>query len=244
MHSLVHANRKAVAWMDRVLYPSFVGNWDDELLRREILSVLKPHHHVLDVGAGAGIVTQMNFRGLAARVCGVDLDERVLENPYLDEGRIGRGEALPYDDSSFDIVFADNVLEHLEDPIRVFQEVARVLRPGGYFLAKTPNRWHYMPIVASLTPHWFHGWYNGLRGRHESDTFPTRYRANSVARVREIAARAGLEPVSLKTYEGRPEYLRLAAPAYALGCAYERVVNRFDLLSDMRILLVATLQKG
>ena len=32
----------------------------------------------------------MNFRGLAARVCGVDLDPRVVDNPMLDEGKIAR----------------------------------------------------------------------------------------------------------------------------------------------------------
>jgi SAM-dependent methyltransferase len=232
-----------VEWMDHHWYPSFAANWDDELLRSEILRVMKPHHHVLDIGAGAGIVGQMNFKGVAARICGVDLDERVLENPYLDEGRVGKAETLPYPDATFDVAFADNVLEHLDDPLRVFREIARVLRPGGYFLAKTPNRWHYMPIAASATPHWFHAWYNGLRGRHESDTFPTRYKANSVARVRDLAHHAGFEDEFVATYEGRPEYLRLAAPAYAIGCLYERLVNRFDVLKNARILLVAKLRK-
>jgi len=35
----------------------------------------------LDLGAGAGIVSQMNFKGIASRVCGIDPDERVLSNP-------------------------------------------------------------------------------------------------------------------------------------------------------------------
>jgi hypothetical protein len=50
----------------------------------------------------------MEFRGLAARFCGVDPDERVLENPYLDDARVGVGEAIPYEDATFDGVFSDS----------------------------------------------------------------------------------------------------------------------------------------
>ena len=53
-----------------------------------------------------------------------------FQQPYLDEGRDGVGESIPYPDASFDLVFADNVLDHLPDPARVFAEVARVLRGG------------------------------------------------------------------------------------------------------------------
>ena len=125
--------------------------------------------------ARAGIVQQTNFRGLAARVCGVDLDPRVVDNPMLDEGKIADAGGIPYPDAAFDVVFADNVLEHLPDPLAVFREIARVLKPGGVFLFKTPNKTHYMPTIARLTPHRFHQFVNRLRGRAEIDTFPTRY---------------------------------------------------------------------
>ena len=128
-------------WMDRVLYPRHTTNWDDQLFREIIATHIRPDSTVLDLGAGAGIVPQMNFRGLASRVCGVDPDPRVAENQYLDEAKVGLGDAIPYPDDTFDVVFADNVLEHLEHPDQVFREVARVLKPGGIFLTKTPNRW-------------------------------------------------------------------------------------------------------
>src|SRR5262249_37754350 len=160
-----------------------------------------------DLGAGAGIVPQMNFRGLAAHVCGVDLDPRVVTNPALDEGRIANVEQLPYGNDRFDIVFSDNVLEHLTEPARVLGEVARVLRPGGVFVFKTPNKWHYMPTIARLTPHRFHQWFNRLRGRAQTDTFPTRYRANSERDIQRLAASAGLLVERVELIEGRPEYL-------------------------------------
>jgi len=79
---------------------------------------------------GAGIVSQMDFRGVAGHTCRVDPDPRVEGNPYLDEEKVAFGESFPYPNVRFDMVFADNVLEHLAEPKKVFAEVARVLGPG------------------------------------------------------------------------------------------------------------------
>jgi len=228
--------------LDQTLYPTYTRNWDDQLFRERILQHLTPTAVVLDLGAGAGIVQQMNFRGLAARVCGVDLDPRVVDNPLLDEGKIADAGVIPYPDSTFDLVFADNVLEHLPDPLTVFREIARVLRPNGIFLFKTPNKWHYMPTIARLTPHRFHQFVNRIRGRAESDTFPTRYRANTAAVVRRLAAASGLTVERLDRIEGRPEYLRMTLPTYLLGAAYERLVNSWEGFALFRILLVGTMK--
>jgi SAM-dependent methyltransferase len=198
---------------------------------------------VLDMGAGAGIVSHMNFRGLATKICGIDPDQRVTENPYLDEAKQGLGEAIPYPDGSFDLVLADNVFEHLESPERVFKEVARVLRPGGLFLGKTPNRCHYMPAIAQMTPFWFHRWINKKRGRKEVDTFPTVYRANTATDLQRLARLAGLVVESIRFAEGRPEYLRFSAVTYMFGLAYERLANISQAFASFRILIVAVFRK-
>ena len=65
-----------VGWMDRVFYPHHADNWDDALFRGQILQEIDEAACVLDLGAGAGVVSQMNFRGRAAKVCGVDPDDR------------------------------------------------------------------------------------------------------------------------------------------------------------------------
>lgn len=236
--------RGGVDRLDQRWYPGVSKNWDDRMFRQYILARVTGRSRILDLGAGAGIVQEMNFRGIAEHVCGVDLDPRVLQNPFLDEAKIGSVEQIPYGDETFDLVFADNVLEHLENPDRVFSEVRRVLRPGGWFLAKTPNRYHYMPLIARLTPYGFHRFYNRLRGRVSEDTFRTRYRANSRAQIARLAESAGLAIEALRLIEGRPEYMRLTVPTYLVGRLYERLVNATDLLAGLRVVLIAELRRN
>jgi SAM-dependent methyltransferase len=235
---------RITGWMDRTFYRSYQDNWDDWLFRERVLAEIGPESMVLDLGAGAGIVPQMNMRGSAARVCGVDLDPRVLENPYLDDARIADAGRIPYDDATFDLIFSDNVFEHLDDPAAVLRECGRVLKPGGLVMFKTPNKHHYMPTIARLTPHRFHAFVNRLRGRASVDTFPTRYRSNDVRTVRRLAAVTGFGVEAVELVEGRPEYLRINPITYAAGLAYERLVNGFDLFRGFRILLVAKLRKS
>lgn len=230
-------------WIDHNWYPKFAKNWDDLLFRERILSHVKPNSVILDLGAGAGIVSQMNFKGLAQKICGVDLDPRVVDNPMLDEGRVSDAGGIPYEDEVFDIVFSDNVFEHLDTPLAVYKEFARVLKPGGVLLFKTPNKWHYMPTIARMTPHAFHQFVNRLRGRSEVDTFPTRYRTNTRGDVEWLAAKAGFVVERIEHIEGRPEYLRMTWPTYVVGTLYERIVNMTSLLAPFRILLVGTLRK-
>src|SRR4051812_8847870 len=113
--------RSLVTWLDEIAYPEFGKNWDDAAFRQKILPFLRTDAVILDFGAGAGIVSQMNFKGKAERICGIDLDPRVLANPYLDEAKTADGEAIPYPDECFDLVFSDNVLEHLVDPDAVLR---------------------------------------------------------------------------------------------------------------------------
>lgn len=234
---------RLTSWLDRIAYPELTDNWDNRLFRDAVVECLPEAKDILDLGAGAGIVQELNVRGMGARVCGVDLDPRVLQNPFLDDARVGGAEDIPYPDRSFDLVFCNNVLEHLPDPGRAFREVARVLRPGGLFLAKTPNRWHYVALLAQLTPHRVHEVVNEWRGRQREDTFPTLYRANSAAALRRWSAAAGLDVARLRRVEGRPEYLRMTAPTYLVGLAYERIVNATELLAPWRVVLIATFRK-
>lgn len=232
--------------IDARLYPGYLDNWDDWLFRKRVREHLSCDTVLLDVGAGAGQIAALDFKALANRVCGIDPDPRVIDNPALHEAKQGAGEDIPYPDETFDVVISANVLEHLINPLRVFQEVSRVLKPGGLFIVKTPNRHHYMPLIARITPTWFHRLALRLRGsqRADADTFPTQYKINTTKAIRRTALAANLGVISIELTEGRPEYLRMSALTYLCGALYERAVNHFGCLAHYRILLIATMRKS
>jgi SAM-dependent methyltransferase len=229
--------------IDEKCYPQYGDRWDDILFRQEIESLITPKYHLMDLGAGSGNNPHMNFRGKVAKVVGVDPHPSVAQNPFLDDARIERGGVIPYDDNSFDIVIAANTLEHVNHPERVFREVNRVLKPGGIFLVKTPNKYHYIPLLSRLTPFSFHRFYNKLRGLKEDDVFPTRYRANDPNTLYHLARLSGFKVISLNLFEGRPEYLRLFWPSYLCGLLFERLVNGFELLRRFRLVIIAEFRK-
>jgi hypothetical protein len=102
-----------------------------------------------------------------------------------------------------------------------------------------------MALTARLTPHWFHEFViSRIFSRTADDTFPTVYKANTRRAIRHHAREGGLEPVRLEFLEGRPEYVRFSAPTYLAGWMYERTVNRFSALQQLRIVIIATLRKG
>jgi SAM-dependent methyltransferase len=81
----------------------------------------------------------------AARICGLGMNAQELaENPMLAETRVhdlNRDPVLPYDDASFDGVLSTASIEYLVSPQRVFDEIARVLKPGGTLVITFSNRW-------------------------------------------------------------------------------------------------------
>lgn len=230
--------------MDRRFYADYSDDWSALAYRQFVQQYLRPEAVLLDFGAGRGAQPQHSFRGLVARAAGVDIDDAVLENAHLDEAKVmALGAPIPYPDGTFDNVISANVLEHVADPDFVFDEIRRVLRPGGVFILQTPNKRHYVPTIARLTPHQFHLWVNNRRGVPNRDTFPTLYRANTPRAIRRLAERHSLTVQSLTTVEGRPEYLRAFGPMYTLGILYERVVNSTPLLAPFRVVMLAALQK-
>jgi ubiquinone/menaquinone biosynthesis C-methylase UbiE len=109
---------------------------------------LRPHLHpgqrILDVGCGPGTITHefAAIAGATGYVIGIDSAPEVVElarQATYDgaaaaaptEFQVGNAEGLGFPDHDFDVVHAHQVLQHLGDPVKALQEMARVVRPGG-----------------------------------------------------------------------------------------------------------------
>ncbi len=227
---LKEVNKKIVNFLDHNFYKEYEDFWDDKLFRKTVLRYIDDKTVMLDAGAGRGILPEMNFKGIAQKVVGIDPVEEVNQNPFLDEAHVGLADNMPFfSDDSFDVIVSDNVLEHVADPEKFYAEIARVLKKGGVFIAKTPNKHHYVPLIARITPLSFHKFYNSLRGREYEDTFPTEYKANTKKDQGSHGGKFGLLLEEMNYVEGRPEYLRMTFITYFVGIIYERLINTLNL---------------
>jgi SAM-dependent methyltransferase len=105
---------------------------------------IRPGDTVLDLGSGAGVDVFLSAKavGPLGRVIGVDMTpemiarawENAVKGGYQNvEFRLGEIEALPVDDESVDVVLSNCVINLVPDKRRAFEEIFRVLKPGGRF---------------------------------------------------------------------------------------------------------------
>ena len=215
------------AFRDR--YRAMRPGWrsSGEQLETLVRNHLTASSQVLDLGCGRGGVVELFWRDVKL-AAGLDPDV-----PSLAEHRApgmpvirGRGEHLPFAGASFDLIVCLWVLEHLERPEVVLSEVSRVLRPGGHFVFLTPNLRNPLLLVNRLAkglPHLQQRVVRSLYGRDEADTFPVRYRANTAASIRALAARCGLEVAELKAIPD-PTYLALNGLMFRASVLSERLL--------------------
>lgn len=120
------------------------GPFDSNVQFVERTGVLSRQAKILEVGSGKGRLLNHFFKQ------GYDIRGVELNREYIAASRALFGELpvsavdseqLPAADKSLDIVMSFDVFEHLPDTDSHLREVNRVLKPGGYYLLQTPNKW-------------------------------------------------------------------------------------------------------
>lgn len=233
--------------MERAITPGLPSSLDvyEQALNEHVL----PGWRWLDLGCGHHLLApwkkaqELNLVAKCSQVVGIDADLASLRNHQSVSvrvaGEIGR---LPFPDGCFDLATANVVVEHLQDPEAQFCEIGRVLKPGGWFIFRTPHLYGYTTMLARLLP--------GplkrklvylLEDREESEVFPTYYRANSRAAIQRIAGKSGLEVVDMRMVLAPAEFSLVPPLAF-----FELLLLRLlmiEALSGLRTSLVAVLRK-
>jgi ubiquinone/menaquinone biosynthesis C-methylase UbiE len=107
-------------------------------------TVLQDHGEAVDLGCGAGqLVLELARQATGLYVTGIDLSEKMiadarqsLQPSGLEDRvnfRLGTVEEIPFPDQSLDLVISTLSLHHWTDPVKVVNEIDRVLKPGGAF---------------------------------------------------------------------------------------------------------------
>ena len=193
--------------------------------RRDWLEALAPTPglRILEIGCGDGSTGAAALEaGVASHYCGVELmpGPASLARQRLNEVIEGNIEhlELPWEPEAFDAVLASEVLEHLVDPWKCVERLARLLKPGGRFFASSPNVCHHR-IIRQL-----------LWGRFDlQDVGPmdrTHLRWFTPKSYREVFESAGLRiarvsPVAAPSLKSR--LLGVFLPASSRACLWRQI---------------------
>ena len=191
---------------------------------RLLARVRRPGARVLD--AGCGRRTRLaEHRDWIGELVGVDVDAAAgAENGALDRFTAGDLCApLPFEDDSFDLVYANFVVEHLDAPEAAFREWRRVLRPEGALVLLTSNRANPLVAAAGLVPQSVRAPLKRAgAGVAEQDVIPTHYRANTPRRLAALLDRAGFAPAEVCYVATLHRYAERKPPLAAVLRAIER----------------------
>jgi ubiquinone/menaquinone biosynthesis C-methylase UbiE len=197
--------------------------WNQEIWGETIKENLTQPVRWMDSGCGWRLLGK-NLEPLenelvsrAGLAVGVDLDfPHLRKHVNLSRLTCASLASLPFSDASFDLVTCNMVVEHLPTPFVIFQEMSRVLAPGGTLMVHTPNTRNYLVfanvLAKKLLPRPL-----ALKlvhdGRAGDDIYPTYYRANDEPTLRKLGESVRLRPESVRFLTQPQPYTRFFAPA-------------------------------
>ena len=202
---------------------------------RLIGEVLTPQTRWLDAGGGHHILEVSSpdlelamVRRVRLAVCCDRVLDAIAKHRSIRVGVEASLDHLPFRSRSIDLITLNSVAEHLEHPVQVFSEFARVLAPRGRLIIHTPNVSSYPMRVAGvgrrvLPRSFILKVIRFMDFREEEDVFPTYYRANTDRDLRSIAAQAGLSCEKVLLVPARPLFY-FVAPLCAAELAASRLL--------------------
>ncbi|HCL58158.1 MAG TPA: ubiquinone biosynthesis protein UbiE [Spirochaetia bacterium] len=133
---------------------------------------------ILELGSGRGLQTILSARqsGDKGMVYGLDLSEKMVEkaNESLKDSELknlkfltGDLHRLPFENQSFDLIYSNCVLNHSTDKLKAYQEIFRVLKPGGKIVIGDITAVHRLPESVSNDPEAIADCYGGAIPKKE-----------------------------------------------------------------------------
>lgn len=216
----------------------------DGSYQRAIQARLAHARALLDLGCGDNSHLAP-YRTADREVWGADFQAHpCLAHPDWFRLLAANGRA-PFPSSSFDLITARWVLEHVRHPGAFLAEVQRLLRPGGWFVGLTINAAHYVTLFIRLMGMLPHALTQQLvlhlYGRAHHDTFRTFYLLNTRSQLRRAASQAGLRLSEIRRF-ANADYFSFAPALYRSAVVLDWLLEKAG--TDLgRLYLVVTLHK-
>ena len=210
----------------------------------KILSTLKNTDTILDAGCGRSAPILRKFYGKTKTLIGVDLEEptKGMQGIKYIKGDIS---SIDISSNTVDVVISRAVLEHVSNPIPIFKEIHRILKPGGSFVFLVPNLGDYVSILSKLIPNRFHKYIiSKTEGRKIDDVFPTYYNANTYSSIKKLSNKNGFT-IEAFLYLGQYPSIFMFNPfCFILATIYEKIISRFEFFGFLRGWLLVQVKKN
>jgi SAM-dependent methyltransferase len=139
------AESKFAAWLQRIVsYRRLESGLYQEIAEK---LPLNEKTRVLDIGTGTGLqLRAIQERQPEAKLFGLDLSAGAIEIAQVElhdlkvDLRVGSIAAAPFEDDFFDVITCNASMSYWEDPRGCFNEIFRILRPGGQVMLFEPHR--------------------------------------------------------------------------------------------------------
>jgi ubiquinone/menaquinone biosynthesis C-methylase UbiE len=159
------------------------------LARRAVGLTTPLEGKVLDIGTGPGFVAievAKLLKETGCQVVGMDLSQAILTLAAENATKVGLNgtlswregdaKAMPFKDGEFDLIVSNDSLHHWDDPLLVFDEIARVLKDGGRCIIHDSKRlqrrwpWLFVKTISLTIPRDFRvHWWNSIKSSYTAD---------------------------------------------------------------------------
>jgi ubiquinone/menaquinone biosynthesis C-methylase UbiE len=191
-------------------YDSMDHSHVNRLFVSDLLAINASPMRVLDVGAGtAQIPIELCQRHPTVRLVAIDMAEHMLdvgrrnvEREALRERielRLCDAKRIPFADASFDVIMSNSIVHHIPAPIAVFEEMARVVQPGGTLFVRDLLR----PVDANAIAGFVKTYAKDANAHQQKMFADSLHAALTLDEVRAMVARLGFDPASVQQTSDR-----------------------------------------
>ena len=182
---------------------------------------------ILNIGAAKSLVIEKELENLG---CDFIEDRTDVRDPSVEYNKTRNSYIASIENMSmlsentYDIAFANYVLEHVDDIKSSAKEVKRILKDKGIFVASVPNPEAPEFILAKYTPTWFHQFIKGEGEGHEAHD--TVYSFDSLGELIKIFKKEGLGVVNIYQKSFTYGYLYRFPILKYLSKKYDRFIEK------------------